>query len=81
MPELPFVVAGPVGLLELVLDVEQPHPGRGRHQRDGQLNREKRPHFDQPAQEPGNITIARFLVSAETQGSAPERVSPNGSRC
>src|SRR6476646_3210307 len=46
--QIPGSVAGPFGILELVLDVEQPDTGRGRQQYDRQMNEQERTDPNQP---------------------------------
>ena len=48
--QIPVLVVGPHGVLELVLDVEQPHADRGRQQHDRQMHQQERSDADQPHQ-------------------------------
>ena len=37
--QIPSVVVSPYGILKLVLNIEQPDPGRGRQQHDRQMHK------------------------------------------
>jgi hypothetical protein len=46
--QVPFSVADPYGMLELVLDLEQPNTERGREHQDWQMHEQERTDADQP---------------------------------
>src|ERR1700730_1504556 len=46
--QVPVPLMRPNGILELVLDIEQPDPDRGRKQHDWHMHEQKRPGADQP---------------------------------
>jgi hypothetical protein len=48
LPQVPRSVAGPNGVLELVLDIEQPNADRGREQHDRQMHEQEGTDADQP---------------------------------
>ena len=46
--QIPRLVVGPQGILKLVLNIEQPDPGRGRQQHDWQMHKQERTDADEP---------------------------------
>src|SRR5438094_9193407 len=46
--QIPSVVVSPYGILKLLLNVEQPDPGRGRQQHDRQMHKQEWTDADPP---------------------------------
>jgi hypothetical protein len=61
-------------ILELVLDVKEPDPGRPRQKHDRQVNQHEEPSPTVQIIRAARSPIARLVAMVETQGSAPEPI-------
>ena len=78
--EIPVFGLRPVGVLELVLDEEQPDARGGRHKGDRQLTMRNGQIPSSQINTIAGTAMPRFVAMVETQGCAPARMRPSGNR-
>jgi hypothetical protein len=78
--EGPVVLAVPVGVLELVLDVKNHTPSEGRDQGGRKEDQQEQLHAHCPDQQPAKTAIPALVPRVLAHGDQPPRSIPIGSR-